>query len=70
MVFQCHQKVEKCLGGYLESLEKILLLEYLEGGAGEDSLVGDDLAGLEHIETPAVDIFHNLNEKATISERS
>ena len=69
MVFQCHQKAEKCLGGDLESLEKILILEYLECCAGENSLVGDDLAGLEHIQAPAVDILHNLKKKVTDSER-
>ena len=55
MVFQGHEKAEKCLGRNLESVEKISLLKDLESCAGQHSLVLDNLIGCEHVKTPHVD---------------
>ena len=47
----------------LESVEQISLLKYFEGGAGEDTLVLDNVACCEHVKTPPVNTAHNLEEK-------
>ena len=60
MVFQSHEKAEKCLGRNLESVEQISLLEDLESCAGQHTLVSDNLIGCEHVKTPAINTAKNL----------
>ena len=58
MVFQGHEKAEKCLGRNLESVEQISLLEDLESCAGQHSLVSDNFIGCEHVKTPGIQVGH------------
>ena len=40
-------------------------LKYVEGDASQDALVGDEVAGLEHVHAPRVDGAEDLSDQET-----